>query len=230
MKRGDDVFFFTLIDFLLQVFFFGLLIFVVSQAKTADQEAAQTREKAAKERLQNEAGISNIAELTDLLTRMVPLDQLRGTSDYMAEHGGLPAAKKALDAAAAAGGVDKVGRLDQQVKALSARISELEGGWGKASCLPNVVINGKVQPQSIAKVLVEDNLITLAEPTAEMEKLLARHGLTFDTVQKLTPAAFRSTFASVVAKQPECRYFLTVTTSTQFLEPMRAVWAGFRTQ
>jgi hypothetical protein len=37
MRRTDDVFFFTLIDFLLQIFFFGLLLFVVGQSLQKDK-------------------------------------------------------------------------------------------------------------------------------------------------------------------------------------------------
>jgi len=230
MKRGEDVFFFTLIDFLLQVFFFGLLLFVAWQVQQQGSEGDRAREESAEKRLLEGVGVSNIAELTDLLTKMVPLENLRGTSDYMARNGGIEKAKAAVDAVNAAGGAEKLAQYDRQVKQLTARVSELEGGWGKASCLPNISVNGKLQPKSVARVLVDDNLITLEDPTQEMQSLLSSHGLEYSAVQKLTPAAFRTAFAPVVARQPECRFFLSVTTRTQYLEPMRAVWSAFRTQ
>jgi hypothetical protein len=230
MKRGDDVFFFTLIDFLLQVFFFGLLLFVVLQAKSKDEGAALQREEAAKERLLKGVGVSSLTELTDLLTRLAPLEELRGTSEFMARNGGASKAISAVEVIKTAGGPENVDKLAQQLKIANARVSELEGGWGKASCLPNVTLNGKVQPKSIARVVVDDEAITLEEPTPEMFALLARHGLTFSAVERLSPPRFRTVFSQVVSKQPECRYFLSVVTRTQYLEPMRAVWAGFRTQ
>jgi len=230
MKRGDDVFFFTLIDFLLQVFFFGLLLFVVLQAKSKDDGAALQREEAAKERLLKGVGVSSLTELTDLLTRLAPLEELRGTSEFMARNGGASKAISAVEVIKTAGGTENVDKLAQQLKIANARVSELEGGWGKASCLPNVTTNGKVQPKSIARVVVDDDVITLEEPTPEMLELLARHGLTFSAVEKLTPPQFRTAFSPVVSKQPECRYFLNAVTRTKYLEPMRAVWSGFRTQ
>lgn len=230
MKRGDDVFFFTLIDFLLQVFFFGLLLFVAWQFQQQSTQGARERDEAARKRLLDAAGVSSIAELTDLLTKMVPLDQLRGTSDFMARNGGMDKAKAAIEAVNAAGGAEKVAQYERQMKVLNARISELEGGWGKASCLPNITVNGRTQPKSVARVVVEDNLIALEEPTSEFLALLASHSLEFDKVQRLAPSAFRATFAPLVTKQPECRYFLSVTTKTQYLDPMRAVWSAFRTQ
>jgi membrane-associated protease RseP (regulator of RpoE activity) len=230
MRRSDDVFFFTLIDFLLQVFFFGLLLFVVWQVQQASAAKGRAAEEAAKDKLLAGAGVSSITELSDFLTKMAPLDQLRGMSDFIVRSGGINDVKAAVAAASAAGGVQKVGQLEGQLKLLNARISELEGGWGKVSCVPNIVVNGKLQPKSIARVLVEDGTITLEDPQPEMMNLLATHGLEFSSIQRLSLSAFRSTFAPVVTKQPECRYFLSVTTRTQFLEPMRAVWSAFRTQ
>lgn len=229
MRRGDDVFFFTLIDFLLQVFFFGLLLFVVWQVQQQRVDAAKVAETEATQRLLKGTGVSSIAELTDELTKMVPLDKLRGTSDFIARNGGHEAVKAAMAAASTAGGVEKVFQMEGQLKLLSARVSELEGGWGKVSCIPNVVVNGKLQPKTIARVIVEDDTITLEDPTPEMTALLSSHGLKFDDVKQLTLTTFRTTFAPVVAKQPECRYFLAATTKTKYLEPMRTVWSAFRT-
>src|SRR5687768_4691818 len=89
MRRSDDVFFFTLIDFLLQVFFFGLLLFVVGQALQKNRESDYQREQRAIQELKKTTGVSNITELTDALSKMAPLKELRGTSDFMQRHGGI---------------------------------------------------------------------------------------------------------------------------------------------
>ena len=112
---------------------------------------------------------------------------------------------------------------------MSERIAKLEG-WGKASCIPNVMVNGKLQPKSIATVTVTDDGVSLENPAPEMTILLKSLGLEFKAVQQLSLSSFKSTFAPVVTKQPECRYFLNVITRTRYLEPMRAVWSAFRTQ
>lgn len=229
MRRSDDVFFFTLIDFLLQVFFFGLLLFVVGQAVQQNEKADRHLEEQAREQLFKATGVSNIAELSDLLTKMAPLDELRGTSDFIARNGGSEGVKAAVAAASAAGGVQKVSELQSQVAVMSERIAKLEG-WGKVSCVPNITVNGKLQPKSIATVTVTDEAVIMDSPTPEMDTLLSSMGLEFSTVKQLSLASFRSTFAPVVVKQPECRYFLKVVTRTRYLDPMRAVWSAFRTQ
>jgi hypothetical protein len=228
MKRSDDVFFFTLIDFLLQVTFFGLFLFVVGQAIKSESE--KTREQQAEEaaKLLEATGISSIAELTDLLTKMVPLDKLRGTADFLARTGGDAALQDLLKAAEAAGGAEQLAKLSEENTALSERVAKLEG-WAKPSCLPNVVIDGKLQPKVIATAVVEDNRITIESPQSEFNELLARHGLEFAAVQTLTLERFRATFAPVVASQPSCRYFLTLRRETKYFDPMRTLWSVFRT-
>jgi hypothetical protein len=229
MRRSDDVFFFTLIDFLLQVFFFGLLLFVVGQHLKNDEDRNRESEIKQRDTLLKAAGVSSITELTDALTKMAPLDRLRGTNDFVARSGGQQAVEAAVAAASAAGGVEELSKLQGQVDAMTDRIAKLEG-WGKVSCIPNVTVNGVVRPKSVGTVVVTDEAVTLQSPTPELLTLLSSHGLTFDAVQTLNLASFRSTFAAVVTKQPECRYFLDVVTRTRYLEPMRVVWSAFRTQ
>lgn len=229
MRRSDDVFFFTLIDFLLQVFFFGLLLFVVAQHLKKEEDANRETEVEQRDKLLKAAGVSSITELSDLLTKMAPLDQLRGTSDFIARSGGVDSVMAAVNAASAAGGSGRVLGLKSEVDALSDRVAKLEG-WGKVSCIPNVNVNGVVRPKSIATVVVTDEAIFLENPLPEFYSLLRTHGLELSGVQRLGLSEFRSTFARVVEKQPECRYFLDVLTRTRYLEPMRAVWSAFRTQ
>lgn len=229
MRRSDDVFFFTLIDFLLQVFFFGLLLFVVGQTLQSAESAERDAEEQKKALLLKAIGVSNITELTDALTNMAPLDKLRGTADYIARNGGVDRIRAAVEAASAAVGTEKVSALNGQVAALTERVAKLEG-WGKVSCIPNITVNGAVRPKSIATVIVSDDGVVLQDPAQEMHALLSSMGLQFDGVKALSLSAFRSTFAPIVTKRPECRYFLDVVTRTRYLEPMRVVWSAFRTQ
>lgn len=228
MRRSDDVFFFTLIDFLLQVFFFGLLIFVAGQALENEKDNSREVRDKQVDALVKAAGVSSIAELSDVLTKLVPLDNLRGTADFIARNGGEKNVEEALKAVQTAGGADRIGELVTENAALAERVAKLEG-WGKVSCLPNVMVNGKLQPKTIATAVVADDSITLQDPTPDMLALLRTHGLEFDSVKRLSLAAFRTTFAPVVAKQPECRYFLTVRRETRYFEPMGVVWTAFRT-
>lgn len=228
MRRSDDVFFFTLIDFLLQVCFFGLLLFVAGKA--LENEKDQSRESRDKQidAMVKATGVSGITELSDVLTKLVPLDELRGTADFIARNGGEKKVEDALKAVQVAGGADRIGELKTENAALAERVAKLEG-WGRVSCLPNVIVNGKLQPKTIGTAVVADDSIALQDPTPDMLALLRTHGLEFESVKRLSLSAFRTTFAPIVVKQPECRYFLTVRRETRYFEPMGAVWTAFRT-
>ncbi len=228
MKRSDDVFFFTLIDFLLQVFFFGLLLSAVWLALASEEaESREARDKQIEEMVKA-TGVSNLTELTDLLTKMGPVDQLRGTADFIARNGGPEQVERGLKAISAAGGMQKVEDLVAENNALNERVATLEG-WGKRSCLPNVLVNGRVTPRTIATARVTDDAVILEKPAEEMHELLRKHGLAFDAVKKLSLSDFRTTLAPIVTAQPDCRYFVRVRRETRYFEPMGAVWAVFRT-
>src|SRR5690348_2694198 len=97
-KRRDDVFFFILIDFLLQILFFGLFLFVVYQAGLKrDQEKLKEAVDA--------AGVSDITELTDDLTRLAPL-KLRELNDLIKQLGGPDEVKRLLERAQQEGGAE----------------------------------------------------------------------------------------------------------------------------
>ena len=229
MRKGDEVFLFTLVDFLLQVFFFALLLFVVNLAMQKQEDEKRGLAETEQERLLKSVGVSNLTELSDLLTKMAPLDQPRGTSDFIARNGGVAKLQTVAKAASAAGGVDKIFSMSEQVKALSEKIAKLEG-WGKASCVPNIVVNGKAQPKSVAHVVVYDDHVEMDNLTPEMTEVLRGLGREHKGVSRLSLQDFRTIFAPLVTKKPECRYFLSATTKTRFLDPMRVAWSAFRTQ
>jgi hypothetical protein len=229
MRRGDDVFFFTLIDFLLQVFFFGLLLYVVSQAFAPKPLSPQ--EEKARQELLTKAKVSNLAELTDLLSKMVPMDNLRGTADFISRNGGFEKFKDAHDAAQAAGGVANVRGMQTVIKAKDQELEGLKGemkAWGTPSCIYETV-EGRVKPRTIAKVRVFDDHIELSDPAPEMQALLAQLGVEYSAVKSLGHEQFRQTFKPLVAQKPHCRYFLEVLARPSLLSSMNVVWSAFRT-
>ena len=228
MRRSDDVFFFTLIDFLLQVFFFGLLLFVVGQSLKSEEELTAKAREELLDRALKANGVSNITELSDLLTRLAPLDRLRGTADFIERNGGPEVVEKGLKAVEAAGGPEKAAALQEENAALSERLAKLEG-WGKVSCLPSVMVNGRLQPKTIATAVVSDDSISIQDPMDEFLALLKAHGLEFDSVRRQSLAAFTNIFTRVVTREPNCRYFLSIQRETKFFEPMRVFWSIFRT-
>lgn len=87
MKRGDEVFFFTLVDLFAQVMFFGLLLFAIQRAK---------------ERADLPIGISNITELADSLGRMTSeVQRAKALQDSIRNLGGLPFLRRISDSATA---------------------------------------------------------------------------------------------------------------------------------
>jgi hypothetical protein len=228
MRRSDDIFFFTLIDFLLQISFFGIFLFVVWETFLNEKQNGLESQNKQIEKALKAAGVSNITELNDLLTRLAPVDKLRGTADFIARLGGPEKVQIALKAIEDVGGLEKILVLKSENEALSQRLEKLEG-WGKVSCLPNVLIGGKSRPKTIATAIVSDDAITLEDPSPEMLELLNSLGLGFDAVKRLRLSDFRATFSPIVTKRPECRYFLAVRRETRFYEPMEVVWSAFRT-
>jgi len=210
MKRSNDVFFFTQIDLLLQILFFGLVLFVVGQT--------------AVHAVLKQAGVSNLTELSDKLTKLVPADSDLET--FVRENGGRKYIRDAVEAVRKVGGPEKVGKLQGDLDAADARVKTLEGErWGAPSCV--AMVNGR--PPTVARVVVRDESITLESPRPEFLNLLSKHGLKLEDVQTLQPEAFRATFARVVASDPGCRYFQSSEAKTKYLAPMRAVWSAFRT-
>ena len=230
MKRGDDVFLFTLVDFLLQILFFGLLLYVVSRSLAPPSLSAD--ESKAKTQLLKEAKISNLVELTDILTKMGPLDQLPGTAEFLQKSGGVSAVKATVDTMQQVGGAEKVKYLQADIK---VKEQELEGlrtemkAWGTPSCLYDTVA-GKVRPRNLAKVRVFDDRVELESPSTDMRDLLSSMNLEFDSVKRLNHASFRKTFAPLIVQKPSCRYFLEVVSRPSLYSSMQVVWSAFRTQ
>ncbi|WP_048441586.1 hypothetical protein [Caenimonas sp. SL110] len=229
MKQGDDVFFFTLIDFLLQVFFFGLLIYVVAQAFAG--KPLTKEEAAARQMLLEGTKVSSLVELTDLLTKMGPLEHLPGTSEFFQKNGGRESVTKAVEAVKSSGGTENVRRMKADIESRDQELEGLKGemkAWGTPSCVYETV-GGKVRPKTIARVRVFDDRIELENPSLEMDSILKGLNREFASVEKLSHANFRETFMPLVAQKPNCRYFLEVIARPSLLSSMNVVWSAFRT-
>ena len=219
MKRSDDVFFFTLIDFLLQVFFFGLLLYVFAQHIEKSKATGRQTQEQEIEKLKKATGVSNLTELTDMLTNLAPLDQLRGTSDFLTRTAGLKNAASAFDAVEDAGGVDALAaKLD--------KLRRLEDGTGKPPCLFSMV-NDKKVVKYLAIVTATDTHITFDSETPELTEVLRLLDHRFSSIQGLTLAEFRRAFSGLAAKRPECRYTLRFREQTQLVHARDAARFAF---
>ena len=229
MRRGDDVFFFTLIDFLLQVFFFGLVLYVVSQAFAP--KPLDPKEDKARKDLIEKANVSNLAELTDMLSKLVPMDKLRGTAEYISRNGGWYNIKAGYEAAKAAGGPERLGQIDRDMAAKDEELTGLRNqarAWGTPSCVYETAAE-RTRPKLLAKLRVTDERVVLSDPTPELLAVLKQMNLEFDAVRNLSHDGFRHAFAPLNKLQPQCRYFLDVLERPKLLDSMNTVWSAFRT-
>ena len=215
MKRSDDVFFFTLIDFLIQVFFFGLLLFVVNQAAIAKKEPQRGQEAQMLDDLMKKAGVSNITELQDYLSKLAPLKSLQGTADFINRFGGIEKAKEAMAIVDEAGGVEQV----------KVKVKKYDEAYGLPPCLKDEV-NGKMVPRVVAVLRVEDTAIEILRITPDFIKLLVDAGVSPAGPSRMGLEEFKSRFAPLRARFPSCAHFVEVKEATQFIRPWRAVWAA----
>lgn len=200
MKRSDDVFFFTLIDFLLQVFFFGLVLYVFSQMAQKQAEDSRKQENAEIDKLKVAAGISNLTEITDMLTNLAPLKELKGTADFINRAGGLDKVATAVQTIDKAGGA---GAVERQLE----KLRKLEEGSGRPPCLFSMSGDKKVV-RPLATVVATDSLISFVGTNADLEEALRVIGRNYDSVRQLPFSQFRNVFSELVSKKPECRYTL----------------------
>ena len=128
MNDKDDVFFFTLIDFLIQIFFFG--IFVACATHLISERSKEKEAKVSKEvgKLLQAAGVSSITEITDIFSRLGPLYELKGFSEFLKRFDEPHKLKNTQRALERAGGpAALLGRLD--------KLTKFEEGSGKPPCL-----------------------------------------------------------------------------------------------
>lgn len=217
MRRTDDVFFFTLIDFLVQVFFFGLLLFVVMHAEEAsDIEANKAREDQVSQ-VTRWTGFSRLTELTDFLSRLAPPENFRGWADFMSRTKDPRRAEEANKLVAEAGGVDEV----------RTKLKKYEEAYGLPPCVSDER-EGKRVPRAVAMIRLDDTHLEIRRGSPDLEGLLEQLGTTLDEVRRLPLADFRRQFVRLRQLHPECRYFVDVEVRTQFLAPMDALQSAFR--
>jgi len=183
MKRSDNVLYLTLVDFLLQLIFLGIVLSVLYAESLPDENDAAVNVELI-EKIKKKSGISNITELLDILTKMGPLNE----ASKNLENG-----KILSEAASKVGGVDK-----------AAEILKLEAGKAPGKPLCN---SGEVLATFDA---YPDRIELQANLTSEMSSVLKELGLTYSKVSSLNLSSFNENFRSVVRYKPDCLYRVVV--------------------
>jgi hypothetical protein len=190
LRRSNDVFLLTLVDFLIQVIFFAAFIFVVYQTLIKDPNSKEYDSAEVTKAIQL-AGVSDLNELTDELTKLAPVN-LKGFNARLGDGG--------------------AGQLDRKLE----RLAKLEQGQGKPACIYET-IDGERKPKMLATAIGSASSITFVENTPELQTLLGSLGLRFEDIRSLSLPAFRRTFNSVIQKQPECRYTIILRETTNLV-------------
>lgn len=213
-QRSDSVFLLTLVDFLVQIIFFGLFIFVVYQA-ILQREKREYDPVAVKHAIEA-AGVSDLTELVDELTKLAPV-RLKGFNDTLGTQADKAQVRQAAAAIREAGGAAGVTEAMR-------RLAKLERGSGLPACLLEPS-GGKAA--TLATATGTDSRIVFDAPTPQFISLLEEVGLDFGSVKSLGLREFTRTFQRILTKHPNCRYTIVLHETTRMVGARDAVGQVF---
>lgn len=190
------MFWLTLVDFLVQIIFFGLfmgVIYLVIGANGAAEkvpvvrEISETPSEDATTTYARDSGYPGAAELTDELSRLVPASGFQRFKKAVEDAGGSDAVVERLRSA---------NRHDEKLK-----------GLGRPPCLTG---QDGIGYRSIAHVRAYDDRIEFLNDTEDLEEALKDLGVTYDQVRVLSLDEFRQRFSRLHVVRPECVHYLDV--------------------
>jgi hypothetical protein len=206
-KDSNDIIFLTLIDFLIQLIFLGIVIGVlysISQSSKDKVDPVKYKEEMDSiNQIKKATGISDLTKLTDQLTRLGPMQDV---------------SKKIEVASKLENSIKALGGLDQANKTLEDKIKK--SGQGKPACLPNGLFLTTIDAY-------EDHLEIRTPLTSEFLALLNEIGVNDNELKMMTFNKFRTAFQPVLTKHPECRYNVKVMEYSKFIEPRDTVSSVF---
>ncbi len=205
-QRSDSVFLLTLVDFLVQVIFFGLFVFVVYQVML--QRERKRYDAATVDRAVQAAGVSNLTELVDELSKLAPV-RLKGFNATLGKEADEAQVRRAAEAIREAGGASGVSDAMQ-------RLTKLERGNGLPACLEENA-NGTRHAMTLASATGSDGGIVFDAPTPQFTNLLQAVGLDYGSVRTLGLREFPRTLRRVVTKHPGCRYTIVLRERTRMV-------------
>lgn len=219
-RRSDNVFLLTLVDFLIQIIFFGLFVFVVWHAVLNRGAEKRYDPQDVKDAVET-AGVSNLKELIDELSKLAPV-RLKGMNDTLGKDLTPEQVTKVREAISQAGGADGLSSAMQ-------RLAKLEQGSDKPPCLFEMV-NGQRKAKILATAVGTASSISFSGTTPELEELLAEVGLSYPLVQSLGVREFPRVFSRVLKAHPTCRYTITLRETTSMVTARDAVGQVFYTR
>lgn len=200
-KHSDTVFLLTLIDFLLQIIFLGLFVYVMNNS--TEQDNPDPLARAAYDGLAHRYGSSSVSELTDILTRLVPADQFRDLIEFLKKYGNDP----------------------EKVRAAVKRAEDAElKGLDKPPCYAEQK-NGKTVVLALATVIASDQTVTLGPPSEKLKEVLRDLQYSFADVRSLSLEDFQRKFSPIVThpKWGHCRFSVDLVEKTPYTKPRDAI-------
>ena len=187
MRQSEHVLYITLIDFLLQLLFLGLVLAVIYSAlQPSEDEVKQTKNLIpVVEKIKKSTGISDLTILTDALTRLGPLQD--ASLD----------AKRGKDFKAV---VNKLGGDEQALKILN---TEANKGAGIKSCLPN-------QEKLTVFDTYRDHIEHRGVNSNEFSSILKKLNIPESRVENMTLDEFKISFGSMKKITEDCMYYVTL--------------------
>ena len=206
-KDSNDLIFLTLIDFLIQLIFLGIVIGVLySISQSSKDKIDPVKYKEAIDsinQIKKTTGISDITKLTDQLTKLGPMQD---------------ASKKIEVANKLENSIKALGGLDQANKTLEDKIKK--AGQGKPACLPNGIFLTTIDA-------FEDHLEIKPPFSSDFSVLLSEIGINENELKTISFSKFRTAFQPVLSKHPDCRYNVKVMEYSKFIEPRDTVSSVF---
>lgn len=229
MKPSEHVLYITLIDFLLQLLFLGLVITVIYIDQAPDINELQITKNEV-EKIKKNTGVSDLTELTDLLTRLGPLDKVANNAnighilkDAVDKVGGNEKALHALknfnieqDLSST---FNKVGGKEEALKILNMAAKK---GQGLPPCLPKGV--------KLANFHTYIDHIEIQQPlSVEMVSLLKTLGVSDGLVTNLSLGEFSKLFSPLSARnfKEQCIFNVTVTEHVYDTRPRDVIRKSF---
>ena len=217
-KHNEDVFFFTLIDFLIQILFFGLVIYVASASASLLSKSTTTQIDLKSVAIVNRwTSTSSIPELAKLLkdhpnpptpfSDWIPLISTRKLDDVIIK----------LAYVEARGGISKIdGQLAKAARAL-----------GKPSCVTGDEDRGKAT--FIADFILSDDRIEIIGAPAPQFMAILEEDLKvkLEEIRSLPLEKFRELFSPVIINHSDCRYYVKIKETTKLRAPRESVQSVF---
>jgi hypothetical protein len=200
IKKNNDTFLLTLVDFLMQILFFSLFVFVAYQAmkqsKDRDNDPSKIQE------VVQAAGVSNLTELNDELSKLAPIG-LKGLNARLNKDG------NATD-------INKV-------------LAKLDQGTDKPPCLFDMV-GDKKQARALGTLVGTNSSLQFISSTADMAAVVTKFGLNAPGTKVMSLGEFTRKFQPLLIKDPGCRYLVNLKEKTKSVDTRDAVQGIFYTR